>query len=174
MTEKKLAYSVYVPDFGRTYPAGATAGQIGKAAEKIGDHAWEGAEASEDESTVGTALGDRNVLSQSGLPGGDVTTSVPLVSPDGDGVDQETVEARLTPAATVPDGMGGDATTPIPGVTAETVEAADGDADAAKAEGSDKAPDFTATATANDTGSTTPAKKAAAAKRTGSRSGSGS
>lgn len=149
--EKKLAYTVHVD--GRRYRKGMTASEIGADAEQIGDHAWEGYEPRTGTGAV--------VESRSGLPGGDGTTTVPLVSPDGDEVDQDEVERRLTPPATVPDGLGGDGTTPIPGATAETVEKADGDADEAKPDSSVKKP--------------TSAQKTTPAKRTGSsRNGSGS
>lgn len=150
MSERKLAHTVHVD--GRRYRRGTTAAEIGADAEKIGDHAWEGAPPRETEV--------ESLRARSGLPGGDGTT-VPLVSGDGDEVDQEVVEQRLTPAATVPDGLGGDGTTPIPGATAETVDKADGDADEAKPDSSVKKP--------------TSAQKTTPAKRTGSsRNGSGS
>lgn len=161
MSEKKLAHSVHVG--GRRYRRGMTAAEIGADAKEIGEHAWEGYDPQR--SSGSGAI----VESRSGLPGGAGTTSIPLVAPDGGEVDQDEVERRLTPAATVPDGLGGDGTSPIPGATAETVEAAAGDADAAKPDGSVKKP------TSTEDGGTQPAKKAAPAKRTGtSRNGSGS
>ncbi|MER5608347.1 hypothetical protein AB0F93_00125 [Micromonospora tulbaghiae] len=171
MSEPQLARTVYGPKSGRQLRKGLTASQIGPEAEHIKEHAWVDGKAptksqlGDGDPDAGTPLGAPLVPTPSGLPGPDQSTTVPLVAPDLSGED---VEKRLTPPATVPDGMGGDGTTEVPGATAETVEAAKGDADAAKADGSDKKPEPT-----GDTGSQ-PAKRTTA-KRTGSaRTGSGS